>query len=161
MNRNDVIDVLSLIRAVDHRTVGEMDVNVWQAVIGDLGRDDALEAVRGHLREQPDVWLAPGHIAQRVLAMRRDRQLRESRAELEARQEALDERLVQELPQLIASTDIDPKFKRRSIAPELLVHCPWQSCRARPAQPCVNHDGKPLKNNAFHPSRTDVSRGVA
>ena len=32
MNRDDVIDVLSVVAAATRRTVGEVDVDVWQAV---------------------------------------------------------------------------------------------------------------------------------
>ncbi|WP_078345162.1 hypothetical protein [Mycobacteroides chelonae] len=72
MNRDEVIDVLSAVVAADRRTVGKADVDVWQAVIGDLPFDTAVNAVRDHLRECPDVWLQPGHIYARVKAKRRD-----------------------------------------------------------------------------------------
>ena len=62
MNRDDVIDVLTAVSAADRRTVGQADVDVWQAVIGDLPKDLAFQAVRDHLREKPGVWLEPGHI---------------------------------------------------------------------------------------------------
>ena len=87
MNRDDVIDVLSVVAAATRRTVGEVDVDVWQAVIGELPvmgmvRGERvnmpLKAVRDHLAEQPGVWLEPGHVHQRVRAMIRDHLERES-----------------------------------------------------------------------------------
>ncbi|MFV8049921.1 hypothetical protein [Mycobacterium sp. 48b] len=66
MNRNDVIDVLTAIAAADRRTIGQADVEIWQAVIGELPVGVALEAVRDHLRHQPDTWIQPGHVYQRA-----------------------------------------------------------------------------------------------
>lgn len=78
MKRNDVIDVLTAVAAADRRTVGKADVDIWQAVIGELPLDLALEAVRDHLREHPDTWIQPGHVYQRVRKMRRERDRRPS-----------------------------------------------------------------------------------
>jgi hypothetical protein len=72
MTRDDVIDVLSVVAAATRRTVGEMDADIWQAIIGELPKDLALQAVRDHLRDQPSVWLEPGHVYQRARAIRRD-----------------------------------------------------------------------------------------
>lgn len=72
MTRDDVIDVLSAVAAADRRTVGEADVDVWQAIIGGLTKDFALQAVRDHLRDRPGVWLEPGHVYQRARAIYRD-----------------------------------------------------------------------------------------
>ncbi|PND55526.1 hypothetical protein CRM90_22510 [Mycobacterium sp. ENV421] len=77
MNRDEVIDVLSAVAAGDRRTVGAADVDVWQAVIGDLPVDLALQAVRNHLRNRPDVWLQPGHVYQAARAIRREQAERE------------------------------------------------------------------------------------
>lgn len=70
MNRNDVIDVLTAVAAADRRTVGEADVDIWLSVLVDLPLDSALEAVRDHLREQPDTWMQPGHVYQRARRLR-------------------------------------------------------------------------------------------
>lgn len=72
MNRNDVIDVLSVVAAATRRPVGETDVGIWEPVIGSLPKDLALQAVRDHIRDCPGVWLEPGHVYQRVRNMRRD-----------------------------------------------------------------------------------------
>lgn len=73
VTRDEVIDVLTVIAAADRRTVGEADVNVWLTVLDDQPLDLALAAVRDHLREQPDTWVQPGHVYQRIRKMRRDR----------------------------------------------------------------------------------------
>lgn len=72
MNRDDVIDVLSVIAAATRRSVGEADVAIWEPVIGALPKDLALQAVRDHIRDSPGVWLEPGHVYQRARAIRRD-----------------------------------------------------------------------------------------
>lgn len=76
MNRNDVIDVLSVVAAATRRTVGEVDVEIWQGIIGPLAKDIALEAVRDHLRDKPGVWLEPGHVYQRAREIQRERNTR-------------------------------------------------------------------------------------
>lgn len=73
MNRNDVVDVLSVVAAATRRTVGEVDVEIWQGIIGPLAKDVALEAVRDHLRDKPGVWLEPGHVYQRAREILRER----------------------------------------------------------------------------------------
>lgn len=165
MNRNDVIDVLTAVAAADRRTVGETDVDVWQAVIGDLPRSLALTAVRDHLRENPGVWLEPGHVYGRVKVMRRDQLDRESADDRRAREDqrdlALEARNRERLGELIEAVGKPVRqFTRPSEgsgrARELTITCPWVSCRAKPGHVCVNHDGKPLKDGAFHPSRSEA-----
>lgn len=72
MNRDDVIDVLSVVAAATRRTVGETDVEIWGGIIGHLTRDIAMKAVRAHLQTKPGVWLEPGHVAQEAAAILRD-----------------------------------------------------------------------------------------
>ena len=57
MNRDDLIDILTAVQACDHRTIGTADISMWGAIIGDLPKDDALQAVIEHRREEPGVWL--------------------------------------------------------------------------------------------------------
>jgi len=73
MDRDDILDLLAIIAAGDNRTVGETDVTIWGAMIGGLPKDDCLAAVEAHRKEQPGVWLEPGHVVQRVRAVMRDR----------------------------------------------------------------------------------------
>jgi hypothetical protein len=72
MTRDDVIDVLTAVAAADRRTVGQIDVDIWQAVIGELRKDLAMRAVGDHLRNSPGVWLEPGHVYQRARALHRE-----------------------------------------------------------------------------------------
>ncbi|MEC4836857.1 hypothetical protein R2362_20185 [Mycobacteroides chelonae] len=166
MNRDEVIDVLSAVVAADRRTVGKADVDVWQAVIGDLPFDMAVKAVRDHLRECPDVWLQPGHIYARVKAKRRDELARESADDRRAREDqrdlALEARNRERLGELVEAVGkplrqfVRPSAGSGPAHPEMAIRCPWVSCRAKAGHPCVNHDGKPLKGGAFHPSRTEA-----
>jgi hypothetical protein len=74
MNRNEVIDLLSLvISARDNRTAGKAAIDAWLEDIGDLSFADAKQAALGHFREEPGVWLMSGHIRKRVQIIREDR----------------------------------------------------------------------------------------
>lgn len=72
MNKQDIIDVLTAVRAGDNRTVGQGDVEMWHLVIGKLNKDQALQAVIEHRQERPGTWLEPGHILQIVRNHQRD-----------------------------------------------------------------------------------------
>ena len=77
-------------------TVGHADVDVWRAVIGDIPKDLALQAVRDHLREQPGVWLEPGHVYQRARVFMRDQLEREPAELREARQAELEAKVAED-----------------------------------------------------------------
>lgn len=70
MNHDEMVDLLTLIAARDNRAVGQTTVAVWLEDIGDLPFDDAREAVAGHFREEPGVWLMAAHVRQRVKKIR-------------------------------------------------------------------------------------------
>lgn len=70
MNHDEMVDLLTLISARDNRTVGQTTVAVWLEDIGDLNFTDAREAVAGHFREEPGVWLMAAHVRQRVKKIR-------------------------------------------------------------------------------------------
>ena len=72
MNKSDIVDVLTAVRAGDNRTVGQGDVEMWFQVIGDLSKDLAIRAVVDHRKNAPGVWLEPGHVNQRVHGYMRD-----------------------------------------------------------------------------------------
>src|ERR1700752_1667575 len=93
MNRDKVIDVLTVVAATDRRTVGEADVTMWTAVMGHLPKDLALQAVVDHFREKPGVWLEPGHVVAAARAISRDRIMRLSDEQRKAREDALDAEL--------------------------------------------------------------------
>lgn len=73
MDIEDVIDLLTIVAVGDKRTVGQSDAIQWHRIIGHLNRDECTEAIEAHRREQPGVWLEPGHILGRVKAKQRDR----------------------------------------------------------------------------------------
>src|SRR6476620_11382432 len=159
MNRDDVIDVLTAVAAADRRTVGEADVDVWQAVIGDLPKDLALQAVRDHLREKPGVWLEPGHIYERVRAIRRDQLEREPDQHREPRQEAVTPKAIEDFAERRALPVGARQFVRKSIVGvnALTVKCPW--CKAGHGSRCVipgtrvQLTEKPPLQTGFHPER--------
>lgn len=72
MTADQVFDLLQMIAAADHRTVGKPDVLLWQSAIGDLPFDDCVTAVGAHVRESTE-WLKPAHVYQRVKAIRASR----------------------------------------------------------------------------------------
>lgn len=150
MNRNEIIDLLTVIAAGDRRTVGKTDVDFWLTVVGDVPKDLALEAVRRHFRERPGVWLEPGHIVQGAREIQRERLLRESDEMREARQAVLDARLAE------LELDAPPVAYNHNLPDNptkgpLWVRCPW--CRARPGEPCANRGRPELKLAGFHPAR--------
>jgi hypothetical protein len=159
VNRNDVIDVLSVVAAATRRSVGETDVDVWQAVIGDLSKDQCLLAVRDHLRERPGVWLEPGHIVERVKAKRRDELDRESDEERDERQQALERKVAEDVAELAEQKAIPGPLKyTRPVINPLTVHCPW--CHAGIGAHCiVPRTDQAMKN--FHPSRIESAESRA
>lgn len=73
MNRNDVIDVLTVITAGDgRREPGPTDIDFWLEIIGDMPKQLAMQAVKDHFRTKPGVWLEPGHVIARAREIRRD-----------------------------------------------------------------------------------------
>lgn len=158
MNRNDVIDVLSVVAAATRRTVGQADVTVWESVIGNLNRSQALRAVRDHLRERPGVWLEPGHVYERVRAMRRDELARMDPDERPVRDVAVPE----PIRALSESKAIPAEFARPSRRPEgnaLAVPCPF--CHADIGRPCTVGGLAGTKRGDTrktpHPSRLDAA----
>lgn len=159
MNRNDVIDVLSVVAAATRRSVGETDVDVWQAVIGDLSKDQCLLAVRDHLRERPGVWLEPGHIVERVKAKRRDELDRESDEQRDARQKALERKVADDVAELAAQKAIPgPDKYSRPKANPLMVRCPW--CHSGEGTRCII-PRTTMVTKEFHPSRIEAAESRA
>jgi hypothetical protein len=153
VTRNDVIDVLTAVAAADRRTVGEADVDVWQAIIGDLPRDLALKAVRDHLRDQPGVWLEPGHIHQRVRAHVRDQLEREPDEYREARQDALAAKVAEAVTAIAEAKASFPQKITRPKVNALTVPCPY--CKAGIGRLCTN-DAMGGKPRTPHPSRIEA-----
>jgi Zn-finger nucleic acid-binding protein len=112
MTKNDVVDVLTAVAVGDRRTVGKNDVELWFRVIGDLQKDLTMQAVVDHFTECPGVWLEPGHIVQRVRAIRRDAYERESDMERAYRQDAQAVKAADEVRSLAAAAVPGPTTKK-------------------------------------------------
>ena len=108
MNREDIIDILTAVAAVDHRTIGQTDVTLAR-LIGDLPKDLAIRAVIDHRRECPGEYLEPGHIYQRVRAIRQDMFQREPLEDIEAHNDRTDERLAPLITELGEAKTVDPR----------------------------------------------------
>lgn len=157
MNRDDVIDVLTLIAAVDHRTVGEADVTAWGVIIGELPREFAIKAVTDHRREEPGTWLEPGHVYQRARAMVRDKLEHEPDAFREARQAILDAKN--------APTEDDPQpafsgpvKHHRPYPNPLKVWCPH--CGAGPFKHCSVPGTSRRPHGGMHPARIEAAQAL-
>ncbi|MEV0247927.1 hypothetical protein AB0H76_15145 [Nocardia sp. NPDC050712] len=79
----ETADVLAAIASLDLRTIGEADIIAWHAVIGDLDKTLALEAVVVHHKTNTD-RIKPAHLIGIAKQIRRDRAEREN-ADAEAR----------------------------------------------------------------------------
>lgn len=70
MNKQEVGKLLTLAALVDNRSVTTEACLMWHELVGDIGFDDAVDAMRAHYRESKD-WLMPVHVRQRVRDARR------------------------------------------------------------------------------------------
>jgi hypothetical protein len=154
MNRNDVIDVLTAVAAADRRTVGHADVDIWQAVIGDLPRDLTLQAVRAHLREKPGVWLEPGHVYQWVKAARRDQLEREPDQFREARQRMLDAKAAEDAAD--RTQWVGPLKHDRPSVNSLARPCPH--CGAHAMSRCVVPGTRRPPHGGTHTARLEAAK---
>jgi hypothetical protein len=154
MTPEDIIDILAAVAAIDRRTVGESDVIVWHAIIGDLNKQDAMTAVLSHFRECPGIWLEPGHIVAGVRAIRHDRYERE-RAEYE--REERDTKMALIVAELAEAKSIpdDPRRYRNRRPGALSIACPW--CHATSGTRCTTPGTRtPLTKRLYHPSREEA-----
>jgi hypothetical protein len=73
MTRDEMLDLYALVQTRDGREEPtDADELVWARILGQLSVDDCADAIIAHFREQPNVWLQPGHILARVRARRAD-----------------------------------------------------------------------------------------
>ena len=72
MTPKETLQLLRVVAAIDHRTVGETDVTLWHAMLSDISLDDAQAAVIAYFRDCSD-WLMPADIRARVKRVRADR----------------------------------------------------------------------------------------
>lgn len=83
-------DLLTVITAIDRRTIGDADIEAWHLILGDLELADCAQAVKDHYSERRD-WLMPADVHTRATGIARRRAGRARIAELEAIEAAEDE----------------------------------------------------------------------
>jgi hypothetical protein len=78
MNGEELGKVLAEVQVGDNRKIDSLVLTVWRTAIGSLQFGDAVEAVRMHRAERPDVYIGPGHVLAnvRVILRRRERAAR-------------------------------------------------------------------------------------
>lgn len=52
MLKSEVAKILAFAQGADRRQINELSVEVWHELIGELPYDRAMDAVRGHYREE-------------------------------------------------------------------------------------------------------------
>jgi len=153
MKKSEVALLLALVQSGDRRTVGEADVEMWFAVAGEVPLEFAKQAVIAHFSEKPGMWLEPGFIVSRWKDFRRD-QFERSDEMREARQAALDARLVEAVEEL-GEAFTPPKFQRREGPNPLNVACP--GCKASIGRACTIPNTHTITKP--HPSRIEKLEG--
>lgn len=74
MNLSETARLLATVAAYNNRTVGEADVEAWQAVLSDVALPDATQAVRRHYAENTE-WMMPAHVRRLVRDIVREREV--------------------------------------------------------------------------------------
>jgi len=77
MNAAECSALLAVMALYDNRKVADPDVVAWLKVIGDLPYADCERAVFAHYGSESTERIMPGHVRQRVRAMRSERLARE------------------------------------------------------------------------------------
>ena len=62
MIRAEMVQLLARVQVQDKRQVDQLIVDDWLDLIGDMGLEQALNALRRFRRERPGVYLEPGHL---------------------------------------------------------------------------------------------------
>lgn len=75
MNLAETLKFLGVVSAVDNRRADRNVAIVWQEILKDIPLRFALEAHTQFRREEPSVYLEPGHIYQRGKRMRESNRL--------------------------------------------------------------------------------------
>lgn len=72
LDRDQIIDLLSVIAAYDRRSIGEGDIAAWSESARRAGWrfEDAVDAVHAHFADSSK-WLMPGHVTERIRLARR------------------------------------------------------------------------------------------
>jgi hypothetical protein len=72
VNDIEIGQLLGVCASYDRRTIGAADVLAWAESIGNLDYQDCEQAIALHYRDSTE-WIMPGHIRNRVRAIRGDR----------------------------------------------------------------------------------------
>lgn len=72
MNLKETGRLLAVAQAIDNRTVGEMNIKVWQQFLADFSYQDCETAITEHYRRTRD-FVMPSDVISRVKALRADR----------------------------------------------------------------------------------------
>lgn len=62
MNQQDAFKLLARASAIDNRKVTDLGAAVWADTLPDMSYDEAKGLMDEFRRENPDVYLAPGHL---------------------------------------------------------------------------------------------------
>jgi len=70
VNRLEIAQLLTVASTIDHVTRSEDDVDGWALVLGDVDRDDAMEALKAHFADPVTgrEFLKPAHITGKIAA---------------------------------------------------------------------------------------------
>ena len=74
MNISETTQALALAQAFDNRTVGEVNIRAWHAVLADAAAADVMAAIREHYAEHTE-WIMPAHIRTAVRDMVSQREM--------------------------------------------------------------------------------------
>jgi hypothetical protein len=74
VNISETTQALALAQAFDNRTVGEVNIRAWHAVLADADAADVMAAIRDHYAEHTD-WIMPAHIRTAVRDMVTQREM--------------------------------------------------------------------------------------
>lgn len=71
MNKTETSQLLALIRLIDNRPITPEVVVVWNELLGGIGYEEAVAAMKAYYR-QSSKWLMPAHLIELVEAARAD-----------------------------------------------------------------------------------------
>ena len=167
LTASDVMKVMVVIQACHPRTAPRNDdpevtlatASMWADLFNDYGLTvpDLVAGVKQraqHLPEAPE----PAEIIEAARAVRRERAEREPDEMRDARQSALDARLVEAVAELAEAKSLPPlKFTRRQGPNPLTVACPW--CKATVGRACTIPNTRDITKP--HPSRIEALEATA
>lgn len=77
MNQQDAFKLLARASAVDNRKVTDLAAAVWADTLPEMDYDEAKGLMDEFRRENPDTYLAPGHLVkQKKIRVAREREIR-------------------------------------------------------------------------------------